>query len=104
MVDLLKEIIAVDKSARERLEKALNDRAQAYASVASKKEELINEEKRKAKKKAESISAQSKTEGEKQFEKVKERNIEILKNMNKLYEDKKDEWVENIVKNVLSQH
>lgn len=103
MADLLNEIIEVDKAARKRLENAQNERAVALASIASQRDALIDSEKQKAKKKAEAISQKGKSEGEKQLEKIKERNIEIIRNMDNLYQNKKDEWIDTIVGNILSQ-
>ncbi|MBR1811320.1 MAG: hypothetical protein IJ766_06715 [Clostridia bacterium] len=101
MTDLLKEIIDVDKAARERLAAAQAEKNEAYASIASRKEALINEEKRKARKKAEEISQKNRAEGEEALRSVREKNSTIAEKMNALYAENKERWITEIVDGVL---
>ena len=55
MTDLLKEIIDVDKAARERVAAAQNERSEAYLSASSQKEKLIRDAKENARKAAEEL-------------------------------------------------
>ena len=103
MTDLLKEIIAVDKTARARLAAAEEDRAEAYATLSAKKEALSEEEKRQARKQAEEISLQNKKEGEMRLEALREKNKAVIEKMEQLYAEKKEEWISDITAAVLSQ-
>ena len=102
MSDLLKEIVQVDQDARKRLEQAQNERAEAYAGMAARKEALIGEEKQKARKRAEAMGEMGKAAGEQRLAAIRERSAAVLEKMNSEYRQKKDEWVEDIVAGVLS--
>ncbi len=97
MTDLLKEIIEVDKAARARLDAAKEEKAGVYASIASEKDNLIREEKQKARKKAERISEQGRADSEKSLERLREKNKLILGKMEDRYLQNKEKWVDGIV-------
>lgn len=102
MTDLLKEIIAVDAAAQERLKAAEAERNELLASLSAKKDALIEGEKRQAQKKAEALSLEKKSEGEKRLEELRARNKTLIERMERLYAEKKEEWVDAILSAVLT--
>ncbi len=103
MTDLLKEIIDVDKAARERVAAAQKERSEAYVAVSSQREALIAEEKQKALAQAEEISRENRAAARAALETVREKNKAILDKMNRQYAENKERWVAGIVDGVLSE-
>lgn len=101
MPDILKEILAVDAAAVKRLKAAEAERNEALSSLNAKKEALIEEEKRMARKKAEALSLEKKREDEKMLENIRKQNAVIMEQMENLYREKKEDWVEMILQKVL---
>lgn len=102
LTDLLKEIIAVDAAAQERLKAAEAERNELLASLSAKKDALIEGEKRQAQKKAEALSLEKKSEGEKRLEELRARNKTLIERMERLYAEKKEEWADAILSAVLT--
>ena len=100
MNDLLYQILKSDEAAREKLEKAEEYRREQFASLQMKKDEAAKEETAKAVSEAVRKAEKSKSGGEKQLQKIKERCAKAEKRMNELYKEKSAQWVDTIVKNV----
>lgn len=103
MTDLLKEIIDVDKAARDRVAAAQNERNEALISASSQKEALIKKEKEKARAAAEELSRKDRAAAELTLQAVRERNGTILQKMDDLYAEKKEQWIEDVVRGVLTE-
>lgn len=100
MNDMLKDILEMDKKAREQTEELEEYRRKAIADLSEKKAKIIEEETAKALESAIRHSNKRKIAGDKDLEAVKERDGKILDKMNTLYALNSDKWVDEIVKNV----
>ncbi|MBR5427884.1 MAG: hypothetical protein IK118_06005 [Clostridia bacterium] len=103
MTDLLKEIIDVDKAARERVAAAQNERNEAYLSVSEKKEALIRSEKEKSRKAAEEQSRENRKTAESALQALREKNSAITAQMDALLEENRERWISDVVAGALSE-
>lgn len=103
MTDLLKEIIDVDKAARERVAAAQHERSEAYLSASSQKEKLIRDAKENARKAAEEQSRENRAAGETALQAIRERNRAIIEKMDALCAENKERWIDCVVQGVLSE-
>ncbi len=103
MTDLLKEIIDVDKAARERVAAAQNERNEAYLSVSVQKETLIRDEKEKARRAAEEQSRENRKTAESALQALRRKNETIAAQMDALYAENKERWIADVVAGALSE-
>ncbi len=102
MEKLLTQIIKIDSEARERLKEAEEYRKKRMAQLPLIKEEIIKIENQKAIDEAMSRSLSSSTAAAGKLEQTKERNKLSQEKMEALYEEKVDEWVDTLVKNIIT--
>ncbi len=103
MKDMISRIIEMDKTARELTQRAQKDKINSEQEIKIKKEEIRNEYLGRARKR---ISINEKTEqklAEEQKQSIQENYKKVLSNLEKTYNQKCDEWVDTIVKNVLGE-
>ncbi|MBQ6019227.1 MAG: hypothetical protein IJL26_03510 [Clostridia bacterium] len=103
MTDLLKEILDVDRAARERVATAQNERNEAYLSVSVQKETLIRDEKEKARRAAEEQSLENRKTAESALQALREKNGRIMRQMDALYGENRERWVADVVASALSE-
>lgn len=102
MDDMLKNIIEMDKKAREKVKELEQYRLDAFASLSEQKEIIAEEENAKALESAKRKSDRRKAEGEKYLQAVQIKNKRILENMEALYKENGEKWSEDIFKQVIS--
>ena len=103
MTDLLKEIIDVDRAARERVAAAQNERNEAYLSVSAQKEALIRDEKEKARMAAEEQSRENRKAAENALQTLREKNAALMEQMDALFAENRERWVADVVSGALSE-
>lgn len=101
MENLLNQVIKSDVRAREKLKEAEAYRKAQMESLPQKKEQIIKEENQKAIDDAMRRSKFSSTTAAKKLEQTKIRNRTAQENMEKLYSEKCDEWVEAMLKKII---
>ncbi len=101
MEKLLNHVIKSDALAREKLKKAEAYRKEQMESLPLRKEQIIKEENQKAIDEAVKRSRSSSTTAAKKLEQLKKRNLTATANMEKLYKEKCDEWVEAMVEKII---
>lgn len=102
MENMLKEILNMDKQAREKVKELEQYRLDAITSLNDKKEKIVEEENQKALNYAKNQSDKSKKTGEKYLAQVRERNKKLIHSMNELYNNNSDKWAEDIFNEVIS--
>lgn len=103
MRDMISRIIEMDKTARELTQRAQKDKINSEQEIKIKKEEIRNEYLERARKR---IAINEKTEqklAQEQKQSIQKNYKKILFNLEKTYDEKCDEWVDAIVKNVLGE-
>lgn len=100
MENLLTQIIKTDVRAREKLKEAEDYRKEKMAQLPIKKEEIVKEENQKAIDEALKRSRSSLTTAANKLEKTKEKNKLAEAQMETLYNEKGDQWVRDMVKNI----
>lgn len=103
MKDMILRIIEMDKTARELMQRAQRDKFNSDEEIKVKKEEIRSEYLERARKR---IAINEKTErklAQEQKQKIQSNYKKISKNLDKIYAEKCDEWVDTIVNNVLGE-
>ncbi len=101
MENLLNRVIKSDALAREKLKEAEAYRKEQMASLPEKKEEIVSQEKQKAITVALRRNHSSLTAKTKQLDMVRERNKIAEEQMEKLYAEKCDQWVDTMFNNII---
>mgnify|MGYP000846614786 FL=1 len=100
MKEMLRVILDMDKQACERVKEAEAYRDKEIAELSEKKSRITEEENQKALDFALKKSQKQRTEGDAYLKKVSEKNQKILDNMENLYKENADKWVNEIFENV----
>lgn len=98
---MLKDILDMDKKAREQIQEIEEYRRSAIAGLSAKKEAINKEETEKARESAIRHSNKRKAMGEDNLAKVRESDKKVLDNMNSLRVSEMDKWVDSIVSEAL---
>lgn len=101
MDNLLNEILKADSEAKKKLEEAQQYRLRQLAELPQKKAEIEKSAKEKAVGEALERGNGYKAEGEKQLQKLKNRNKAAAQAMDELFKQNGAEWVDKIVKDVI---
>lgn len=101
MEEIIEKIIRIEKEAQS-IAKESEDRAKTIdESVKSEIETLKKSLSQRAEKKIETIKDFEASEAEKRIEEAKKRRDDACNRLNKIYAEKKDEWVGMIVDSVI---
>ncbi|MBQ8227646.1 MAG: hypothetical protein IJZ88_01390 [Clostridia bacterium] len=101
MENLLNQVIKSDVRAREKLKEAEAYRKEQMESLPQRKEQIIKEENQKAIDEAMRRNRSSSTTAAKKLEQTKARNRAAEDEMEKLYSEKCDEWVETMLSKII---
>lgn len=101
MDNLLNEILKADSEAKKKLEEAQQYRLRQLAELPQKKTEIEKAAKEKAVGEALERGNGYKVEGEKQLQKLKNRNKAAAQAMDELFKQNGAKWVDKIVKDVI---
>lgn len=102
MQDLLKRIIKMDEQARKIEQQAKDEKIKSEAEVEQLKEQIYNDYIVRAKDRVEKNIAVDRENAEKRYAQAKQHQQDMKQEMNRLYEQNKDSWVDEIVKRALS--
>lgn len=102
MQDLLKRIIEMDEQARKIEQQAKDEKLRSETEVEQLKEQIYNDYIVRAKDRIEKNIAVDRENAEKKYAASKEHNEAMKQEMNRLYTQNKDSWVDEIVKRSLA--
>lgn len=102
MQDLLKRIIEMDEQARKIEQQAKDEKLRSETEVEQLKEQIYNDYIVRAKVRIEKNIAVDRENADKKYAQAQLRNEEIKQEMNRLYTEKKDSWVDAIVKRAIN--
>lgn len=100
MNSMLKTILDIDRQAQQKVAEAEEYRNNAIAELNNKKNGIIEKEMKKAKDSAQRRSQRMKAGNEKNLSEIREHNAAVLENLEALYSQNADKWVDEIVLNV----
>ena len=102
MQDLLKRIIEMDEQARKIEQQAKDEEIKSEAEVEQLKEQIYNDYIVRAKDRVEKNIAVDRENADKRYAQAKQHQQDMKQEMNRLYEQNKDSWVDEIVKRALA--
>ncbi|HHV31996.1 hypothetical protein [Caproiciproducens sp. LBM24188] len=103
MQDLLKQIVDMDKKAREITNAAQIEKINSEKEVVGKREQIRNEYLERARKRIALNEPQERAAAEENWEIKKKKNAELAQKMDQLYQEKGDTWVKAIVSRVIGE-
>lgn len=101
--ELINRLIEVDRQARERVDEAKSKRAKAVEELDSKKQQLKEENEQSFKAFVESKKAQCNEVLAKAKSEIEEKEQAVVANLDRIYAEKCDEWVDLIVARVIGE-
>lgn len=102
MQDLLKKIIEMDEQARKIEQQAKDEKIKSEEEVEQLKEQIYNDYIVRAKDRIEKNIAVDRVNADKRIAAAQERTNQMKEDMNRLYRENKDAWVNEIVQRSLS--
>ncbi len=102
MQDMLKKIIEMDEQARLVKEKAKLEKAAAEKEIIETKQKIHDNYIERAKDRVEKNLAVDKANAQKLWEGTEAKNSQMLKELDKLYQENCDKWVDEIVTSVIN--
>ena len=103
MQDIVKQIVDMDRKAREITAAVEQDRLNSEKEIAQKRVELRAEYLAKAREAIPSSESQERAAAEKEWEIVAKKHADLSRELDELYSKKGDEWVNNIVAQVIGE-
>ncbi len=103
MQDMVKQIVDMDRKAREITDAAQLDKINSEKEVQQKREEIREQYLAKARARIALNEPQERAAAEKSWEKVKQHNDEVSKRLDELARDKKEEWIRTITARVIGE-
>lgn len=102
MDDMLRVLMDMDAAARDRTNEVEAMKENNQSKLAEQKSEIIEEKMKDAKLRADKEASQIAEETEKQIEEIKIKSQQSFSDMEKLADEKKQKWVDEIVARTLS--
>ena len=103
MQDIVKQIVDMDRKAREITAAVEQDRLNSETELAPTRVELRAEYLAKAREAIPSSESQERAAAEKEWEIVAKKHADLSRELDELYSKKGDEWVNNIVAQVIGE-
>lgn len=101
MQDMLKKIIKMDEEARLIKENAIKDKIAAQQEILENKQKIHDDFVQRAKIRIEKNLEVDKKNAEAKWQKTEQNHKQALINLDKLYEDNHQRWVDEIVQNII---
>ena len=101
MQDLMKQIVELDRQAREITDSAQKEKVDSEKEVVRKREQIRNGYLEQARKKIAENEPKERAAAEAEWQEKNKKNLEISKKLDDLYREKGDQWVSEIVQKVL---
>ncbi len=102
MQNMVKRIVEMDEHARKLTDEAKRLKSGSATIVTERKEELSREYQEKVNARLEVIKQNEMKTAEGEIKAIEEKHKELEKNLNAMYEEHCDEWVDEIVSRVVS--
>lgn len=103
MEDMISKIVEMDKKARDMTAEAQKSKIDYEQQIIQTKEKIKNDFLERALKRIEINSQTAKKQADKQLEVIKEKNAAIIENLDKIYSEKGNAWVDKIVSRVVGE-
>ncbi|MDF2631732.1 MAG: hypothetical protein K0Q85_328 [Caproiciproducens sp.] len=103
MQDLIKQIVDMDRKAREITEAAQLEKVNSEKEVASSREQIRNDYLERARKRIALNEPNERAAAEADWNEKKKKNAQISEKLDELYSTKGDEWVNTIVARVTGE-
>lgn len=103
MQDLMKQIVDMDKKAREITDAAQLEKINSQKKIVQSREQIREKYLEKARKRIAENEPKERAAAEADWEKTKKKNIILSENLDKLYSEKGDTWVAEIVARVTGE-
>ena len=103
MQDMVKQIVDMDRKAREITDAAQLEKVNSEKEVAQKREEIRTEYLERARKRISLNEPKERAAAEAEWQIVMQKNTVLSQNMDNLYSEKGDEWVKSIVARVIGE-
>ena len=103
MDELINRLIEVDKQARARVDEAKNQRARAVEELDGIKQKLKEENEQSFKEFVENKKAECKETLAKATLEIEEKEKSVIENLDRVFSEKCDEWVDSIVARVIGE-
>lgn len=101
MQDLMKQIVDLDRQAREITDSAQKEKVDSEKEVVKKREQLRNDYLEQARKKISENEPKERAVAEAEWQEKNKKNLELSKGLDDLYREKGDQWVAEIMQKVL---
>ena len=103
MQDLMKQIIDMDREAREITDAAQLEKVNSEKEVAQKREQIRQEYLTKARESIARNEPQERAAAEENWKKISEKNAQISDNLDQLYKENCDRWVSELIARVTGE-
>lgn len=103
MQDLVKQIVDMDRKAREITEAAQLEKVNSEKEIAAKREQIRNDYLERARHRIALNEPIERAAAEKDWERKQKKNEQLSKKLDELYSTKGDEWVQAIVSRVTGE-
>jgi len=101
MEDLIKQIVDMDRKAREITDAAQMEKVNSEKEVAAKREQIRNEYLERARRRIALNEPKERAAAEKEWKEKEKRNEVLFQKLDKLYAENGDKWVKEMVERVL---
>lgn len=101
MQDLMKQIVEMDRKAREITDSAQKEKISSEKKVSKRREEIRTEYLERARRRITESEPKEREAAEAEWEKKDARNAELIKRLDDLYREKGEQWVSQITERVL---
>lgn len=101
MQDMISKILEMDEAARKLIENAEQEKLDSEAEIADSERKIKEAIRSKTKKKIEEFEKSERISAQKDWKRVSNRNRSISNNLDRIYNDNFDLWVNKIVEKVI---
>lgn len=103
MKDLVKQIVEMDRKARQITEAAQMEKVSTEKEIAERRQQILNDYIERARKRISINEPIERAAAEAEWEEKKKRYAELSQKLDELYSQKGDEWVNQIVARVIGE-
>lgn len=101
MQDLMKQIVDMDRKAREITDSAQMEKVNSEKEVSKRREQIRTEYLDKARQRITEIEPKEREAAEAAWKEKNEKNLKLMKQLDDLYREKGDQWVSEITERIL---
>lgn len=101
MQDLMKQIVEMDRKAREITDSAQKEKISSEKEVSKRREQIRSEYLEKARQRITESEPKERESAEAAWKEKNQKNEQLMKQLDDLYREKSDQWVSELTKRVL---